>query len=55
MHCRFINARMKLDNSQEIAKLMASWIGRVKGMHFKLEAIGVNVSNEDIILVMDYW
>jgi len=52
MHHRFINTKMKLDNSQKMAKLMASWIGRVKGMCFELEAVGVNVTDEDIILVL---
>jgi gag-polypeptide of LTR copia-type/Domain of unknown function (DUF4219) len=49
---RFINARIKLDDSQEVAKTMASWIGRVKAMRFELEAIGVKISDEDIILVL---
>jgi hypothetical protein len=31
---------------------MAGWIGRVKGIHFELEAIKVEVSDEDVILVL---
>lgn len=49
---RFINARMKLDDSQEVVETMASWVGRVKGMRFELEAIGVEISDEDVILVL---
>ena len=52
MHHRFINAKMKLDNLQEIAKSMMSWIDRVKDMHFKLEAVGAKATDEDIILVL---
>jgi hypothetical protein len=52
MRRRFINAKMKLDDSREIAESMASWIGRVKGMRFELEAVGVNVADEDVILVL---
>jgi hypothetical protein len=52
MHRRFINAKMKLNNSREIAESMASWISRVKGMCFKLEAVGVNVTDKDVILVL---
>ena len=52
MHHRFINAKMKLDDLQEIAKLMALWIGKVKGMHFELEAVRAKVTNEDVILVL---
>ena len=51
MYHRFINPKMKLDNMQEIAKLMALWIGKVKGMHFELEAVVAKVTNEDVILV----
>jgi gag-polypeptide of LTR copia-type/Domain of unknown function (DUF4219)/Zinc knuckle len=52
MRRRFINAKMKLDDSREIAESMASWIGRVKGMRFELEAVGVNMTDEDVILVL---
>ena len=31
---------------------VASWISRVKGIHFELEVVGVEVTNEDIILVL---
>jgi len=46
MRRRFINANMKPDES------MASWIGRVKGMGFELEAVEVTITEEDLILVL---
>jgi hypothetical protein len=33
-------------------ELMAAWVGRVKSMSFHLEDIGVDISNEDSILVL---
>jgi len=52
MQCRFINAKMKQDDFQETAESMASWIGRVKAMHFELDAVVVDVTDEDVILVL---
>lgn len=52
MQCRGINVKMKLNDLQEAAETMASWIGRVKGMRFELAAIGVDVLDEDVILML---
>ena len=52
IHCKFINMKMKLDDFQKEAELIASRISRVKGIHFELEVVGVEVTNEDIILVL---
>ena len=52
IHCKFINMKVKLDDFQKVAELIASRISRVKGIHFELEVVGVEVTNEDIILVL---
>jgi len=52
MQCRGINVKMKLNDLQEAAETMASWIGRMKGMRFELAAIGVEISDEDVMLVL---
>ena len=51
-YTKFINMKMKLDDFQKVAELIASRISRVKGIHFELEVVGVEVTNEDIILVL---